>query len=99
MANFTLLQVNLEKGSFNLPFSGGSKTTEDEESEPAVEIETEDSDDEGGRGKGVAVLGVLVFLVVAAALIKYLTGGDDDGDAVEIDTSDEPVGVPVDSDE
>jgi len=102
MVNFTLVEVHLEEGSFsaNLPFSG---VTDTEEGSPDA-VDDDDGGavvgdgESGGPGKGAAAFGVLLLLVVGAALVKYLSG-DDEPD-VEIETADDgPVGVSVDTDE
>lgn len=102
MANFTLVEVHLEEGSFsaNLPFSGVTDTEEsdadavDDEDGGAVV----DEEESGGSGKGAAAVGVLLVLVAGAALVKYLSSDDDEPD-VEIETADDgPVGVSVDTD-
>jgi hypothetical protein len=103
MVSFTLVELHLEEGSFsaNLPFSG---VTDTEEADDGFEDEADEdvgaaaSDEDSGRGKGPALLGVFLFFVVVAALVKYLSG-DDDGPEVEIETADDgPVGVTVDTD-
>jgi hypothetical protein len=100
MADFTFVELHLEDGSFsaNLPFSGVSDTeSEDADIEEDVGAAAPD-DDQGGRGKMPALLGVLLFFVLVAALVKYLSGDDDDPE-VEIETADDgPVGVTVDTD-
>jgi len=103
MASFTLVELHLEEASFsaNLPFGGSDGTeSEDEEATESEEEAGAGADAEsGGPGKGGVLLGVLVFLVVTAAIVRYLTGEDDDPD-VEIETADDgPVGVTVDTDE
>lgn len=103
MVNLTLLEVHLEDGSFsaNLPFSGVTDTDDGE----ADAVDDEDGgaavadEESGGPGKGAAALGVLLLLVLGAALVKYLTGGDEEPD-VAIETADDgPVGVSVDTGE
>lgn len=108
MANLTFVEIHLEEGTFsaNLPFSGATDTESTGEQasssgDQAVDgAEDEDgagpAADGGGPGKGGALLGVLVFLIVAAAIVRYLTG-DDDPD-VAIETDDEPIDVTVDAD-
>lgn len=90
MVNITLVEVHMEDGSIsaNFPFSG---VKNDENDEP--EEEEEGADDSGGS-KGLAIVGVFLFLVAVAALVKYLSG-DEDTD-VSIDTDDESVDVSID---
>jgi hypothetical protein len=102
MASVTLVELHLEEASFsaNLPFSGSDSTeTDDEEATESEEEAAAGADAEsGGPGKGGVLLGVLVFLVVTAAIVRYLTGEDDPD--VEIETADDgPVGVTVDTDD
>ncbi|PSP20669.1 hypothetical protein BRC61_06960 [Halobacteriales archaeon QH_10_65_19] len=101
MVNLTLLEVHLEDGSFsaNLPFSGVTDTDDGDDAVPDDEDSgaTVADEESGGPGKGAAVLGVLLLLVLGAALVKYLSGGDEESD-VAIETADEgPVGVSVDT--
>jgi len=93
MVEITLIEFHAEDGSFsaNLPFSG---LTDDTDTEEISDADDEDAgavaDDSGGsKGKGLAVLGVFLFLIVAAVAVKYLTGGDAQPD-VDIDTEDVP---------
>lgn len=98
MVNITLVEVHFQDGSFSaaLPFSGLT----DEES-----VETESEDEEAGgaaeesgsnKGKGLALLGVLAFLVVATAAVKYLAGDEEDETPdVEIDTAPETPSAPA----
>lgn len=106
MVDITLLEVHLEEGSFSasLPFSSYTQhNPEEDETDDEVataEFSSDDDDDEsnGGSGKAKAVLGVFVFLVIAGAVVRYLSG--DDEPEVEIETPDDgPVGVTVDTDE
>jgi hypothetical protein len=103
MVSFTLVELHIEEGSFsaNLPFSGVTDTKEaDDDFEDGVDedVGAAASDEDSGRGKGPALLGVFLFFVVVAALVKYLSG-DDEGPEVEIETADDgPVGVTVDTD-
>ncbi|MXR51415.1 hypothetical protein GRX03_07335 [Halovenus sp. WSH3] len=78
MVEITLIELNVEDGSFdaNLPFSGSATTGTDDAGEDE-DAATATEDDSGGN-KGLALLGVLVFLIVATAAVKYLTGEDDD---------------------
>ena len=103
MGKITLIELNLEGASptLNLPFSGNSTRTEGESEESddvdfdvgeKYEDEAED-DSSGGKGKALALVGVLVFLVVSAALAKYMMGGDEE--ETEFDDVDRPVGVTV----
>ena len=103
MAEFTLVEVHLDKGSFsaNLPFSSqsgsdGSGSVIGSDDDEGAGVEKEES---GGPGKGAAALGVLLVLILATVVVKYLSGGDEDGE-VAIETADDgPVGVSVDTDE
>jgi hypothetical protein len=108
MVDFTFIELHVEDGSFsaNLPFSGGaddeaSDETDDEpvsDGDVEEEVGTGSTAEDGGRGKGPALLGVFLFFVVVAAVVKYLSG-DEDGPEVEIETADDgPVGVTVDTD-
>ena len=101
MAELTLVKVHLDEGSFsaNLPFSGqsgsdgsGSVIGSDDE---GAGVQKEES---GGPGKGAAALGVLLVLILATVVVKYLSGGDDEEVAIET-ADDGPVGVSVDTDE
>jgi len=88
MVNITLIELHADEGSFsaNLPFGSSSDDeTEDVEFEEEADIEDSDS----GSGKGIAVIGVFLFMIAAAAVVKYLRGGDEMPD-VDIDTEDEP---------
>jgi hypothetical protein len=99
MTNFTLFEVHVGSMSAtaNLPFSGaGSDSGSDEETTAEQTEESDEAADENDR-KAVVLLGVLAVLVAVAAVVKRLSG-DDEPD-VEIDTPDEPVDVPVGSDE
>ena len=96
MVNLTLLEVHLEDGSFsaNLPFSGVTDTDDGDDENGGATVADEES---GGPGKGTVALGVLLLLVLGTALVKYLSGGDEEPD-VAIETADEgPVGVSVDT--
>lgn len=83
MASFTLVEVHFEEGSLSvsLPFGYGSS-----DDEPAAVAD-------GGTGsKGAAVIGVFLFFVIAAAVVKYLSGDEEDvairtaeGEAVDIE--------------
>ncbi|WP_436901413.1 hypothetical protein [Halovenus halobia] len=82
MVEITIFELNVEDGSFaaNLPFSSGSPGsdemfTDEESDEQAVSVPDEES---GGGSKGLVLLGVLVFLILATAAVKYLTGDDED---------------------
>jgi len=101
MANFTLIELHLDEGSFStsLPFSDfGSGTDEETESEDDGAVA--DAEESGGPGKGKAAIGVLLLLVVGAALVRYLSSDESDT-GVDIETADEdgPVGVTVDTDD
>ena len=101
MVNLTLLEVHLEDGSFsaNLPFSGVTDTDDRDDAVPDNEDggATVADEESGGPGKGAVALGVLLLLVLGTALVKYLSGGDEEPD-VAIETADEgPVGVSVDT--
>jgi hypothetical protein len=106
MVNLTLLEVHLEDGSFsaNLPFSGVTDT-DDGEADAVDAVDDEDGgaavadEESGGPGKGAAALGVLLLLVLGAALVKYLTGGDEEPDVAIESADDGPVGVSVDTGE
>ena len=103
MAELTLVKVHLDEGSFsaNLPFSGqsgsdGSGSVIGSDDDEGAGVQKEES---GGPGKGAAALGVLLVLILATVVVKYLSGGDEDGE-VAIETADDgPVGVSVDTDE
>jgi hypothetical protein len=110
MVDVTLLEVHLEEGSFSAeasaPFSSIKKyVSPDEEDEGSSDEKrhseeatagTDDSD--GGPGKKLGIVGVFLFLVLAAAVLRYLSG--DDEPEVEIETPDDgPVGVTVDDEE
>lgn len=89
MANFTLLEIHVESLSAKLPFSGADPGNE--------EATDEEIDDDDGNG-GLALLGVLVVLVAIAAVVKLLSGDDTPDVAIDTD-EDEPIDVPVGSDE
>ena len=103
MVKITILELTLQEGSIPniLPFGGQSDGDEDD---TAVETtrrtaggDDADASESGGRGKALALVGIFVLFVVAAAAIKRFSGDDDS--EVEIETPDEPVGVTVDTDE
>jgi hypothetical protein len=99
MTDFTLFEVHVGSMSAtaNLPFSGaGSDSDSDEETATEQANEANEAADENDR-KAVALLGVLAVLIAVAAVIKRLSGGDEPD--VEIDTPEEPVDVPVGSEE
>ena len=99
MVDITIIELNLEEGaiSTNLPF-GGSSTAGSEESEPYDERREAAGDGSSGGGKKFAILGVFVFLVIGAAVVKYLRGGDEPD--VDIEAPDDgPVGVTVDTED
>jgi hypothetical protein len=87
MVNITLIELHADEGSFsaNLPFGTGS----DDETGDAEVDEDADIEDSDGRSTGLAVLGVFLFMIAAAAVVKYLSGGDEAPD-VDIDTEEEP---------
>ncbi|WP_336325204.1 hypothetical protein [Halovenus sp. HT40] len=88
MVDITLVELHVEDGSFSttLPFSGISSAADDEDTQRDDEQEAAAEDDEGGSGKGLALLGVLVLLVIGTAVVKYLTGEDEQPEvAVETD--------------
>lgn len=93
MVEITMLKLNIEEGSMsaNLPFS--SDSTEEPEHIATDGGESEDS----GGGKGRALVGVFLFLVIGAAIVRYLSGEEET--EVEIETPDKPVGVTIDSDD
>lgn len=97
MADLTILEINLEGSSLNLPFSG-SNGIDENGTETGVETDEPETDDSDGMGKAKPILAVFVFLVIAVAVVKYLTG-DDEEPEVEIETPDEPVGVTIDDEE
>lgn len=100
MVEITVLKLQLEDGSFEaaMPFSV-MESDDDELADGTADDEEVGASSGGGRGKKLAVLGVFVFLVLGAAAVKYLTGGDDDHE-VEIETPDDgPVGVTVDTED
>jgi hypothetical protein len=88
MVDITFVEVHMEDGSFSadLPFNRASA---DEE-----ERATEDEEEDSGGNKGLALVGVFLFLVAVAAVVKYLSG-DDDHD-VSIETEDDSVDVSID---
>lgn len=91
MADVTLIEVHIEEGSIttNLPFSGIS--SDDETDKESEEEATAANDEESSnKGKGLALLGVLVFLVIGTALVKYLTGDDESDVAIETDETEPP---------
>lgn len=103
MVDITVLELNIDEGSFTtaLPFSAVTEDDEESDSEESVEETDEPTADDssGGRSKALGILGVFLFLVIAAAVVKYLSGGDEDPE-VEIETSDDgPIGVTVDTDD
>jgi hypothetical protein len=111
MVEITLLEVNLEEGTFSAegtaPFSSMKKfvgADEEDDAETADADRSEEAasggdDSDGGPGKGLGVVGIFVILVLAGAVIRYLKG-DDEQPEVEIETPDDgPVGVTVDSEE
>lgn len=96
MVNITLVEVHFQDGSFSaaLPFSGLSddETAESDADEAGAGGAEEDS----GPGKGMALLGVLAFLAVATAAVKYHWGDDEEETPdVEIDTAPESPTAPV----
>ena len=109
MADVTLAEFNLEGASLtvNLPFSGGVRKTFKKEEESESSAGEEQADDKTsfeestsggvGKGAGLAVVGVLVFLVVAVALAKHLLGSDEDDSELESSEEGSPVGVSVSS--
>ena len=100
MVEITMLKLQLQDGSIttNLPFSGVAGPADDDVKTDGGE-EAVDSDDSGSSGtkKVLTLLGVLAFLVVVAAVVKSLTGGDEP--EVEIETADEPVDVTIEDDD
>lgn len=92
MANFTLLEIHVESLSVKLPFSGAS--TGETDTEDAETVDETDDD----RNGGLALLGVLVVLVAIAAVVKLLSGDDTPDVAIDTD-EDDPIDVPVGSDE
>ena len=98
MVEITMLKLQLQDGSIttNLPFSGVADATDGDEAKTDGVEEDADSDESGSSGKKklLTLLGVLAFLVVVAAVVKSVTGGDDP--EVEIETADEPVDVTID---
>lgn len=105
MVEITMLELNIEEGSLSasLPFSSYTGAEDDEVATDGGETDDGDTEDDGdessGGGKGRALLGVFLFFVAAAALVRYLSGGDDDETEVEIETPNEPVGVTIDTDD
>lgn len=112
MANFTLIELHIDEGSFStsLPFSNLKTGTDEDDEAPTGDSPAEDEEDateaagstsgeSGGPGKGKAAFGILLFLIVAAALVRYLSGEDEETD-VDIHTAEDdgPVGVTVDTD-
>lgn len=102
MAEFTLVKVHLDEGSFsaNLPFSSqsgsdGSGSVIGSDDDEGAGVQKEES---GGPGKGAAALGVLLVLILGTVVVKYLSGDDDEEVAIET-ADDRPVGVSVDTDE
>jgi len=101
MADITLVELHLEKGSFsaNLPFSSAGKATGEASESDEDDAAAVDDEESGGRGKGTAAVGVLVLLILGAAAVRYLTGDDGDHEvAIETD-EDGPVGVTVDAED
>jgi len=90
MVNITIVELNVEDGSFSadLPFSGLSGDDEEE-----IEVEEEATEESGSRG--LTLLGVLVLMVGAVAAIKYLSGSEEEQD-VEIETGEDSVDVSID---
>ena len=99
MVEFTLVEVNLDEGSFNLPFSGSTGASDlsssAEDDDGGIGAEDEES---GGSGKGAAALGVLFLLILGAVAVRYLSGDDDQDVAIET-ADDGPVGVSVDAED
>lgn len=96
MVDITLIELDLEEGSFtaNLPFSDVTQGSAEEPDEQEQAAATEE-DDSGGK-KGPAILGVFLLFVLIAAAVKYLSDGEEPD--VEIETADDgPVGVTVDT--
>jgi hypothetical protein len=93
MVEITMLKLNIEDGSIsaNLPFSGSNSDDSDD-----VVTDGGESENSGG-GKGRALIGVFLFLVIGAAIVRYLSGEEET--EVEIETPDEPVGVTIDTDD
>ena len=81
MVDITIFELNIEDGSFsaNLPFGSPEEDSEVEGDEDGAGV-ADDAD--GGGSKGLVLLGVLVFLIIATAVVKYLTGGDSEDEEV-----------------
>jgi len=88
MANITVLDLDFESITVNLPFSQGRKTitSADTDTESDTDADTEETDgeepvitDDTGAPKGaiVGVLAVLVVVLALVALIKRRRGGDE----------------------
>ena len=105
MVQITFLEVHLDDASFSAaaPFSGSTaedatsatdgETNTGDETDDAAALGTEDS---GPPKKAVAAIAGLVGLVVIAALVRYLRGGDEpDVDIETADDGDRPVSVTV----
>ena len=90
MVDITFIELHVEDGTFNanFPFSG-VEPAENEVEELVDGLETDGENnsesDSSSLGKSSAILGVFLFMVVAVAIIKYVTGDDSDG-AVDIDS-------------
>lgn len=99
MVDITILELNLPESTFSttLPF-GGSNRFDDAEDGESADSSVEADAEESGGSKAKVVVGIFVFLVVAAALVKYLTGDDEDHE-VEIETPEEPIGVTIDDED
>jgi len=103
MVEITLVELHVEDASFSAaaPFSGlTDESTEESDTTDTADTDPTADTTDASRDvptKALAAVGGLVALVTAAAVLKYLRGGD--APAVEIETaedSDRPVGVTVD---
>ena len=78
MANITVLDLDFESITVNLPFSQGRKTITSADTEETDGEEPIITDDTGApKGAIVGVLAVLVVVLALVALIKRRRGGDE----------------------
>ncbi len=99
MVDITILELNLKGSSLTLPFSSSGNADDDTSDDTQIGIAGSESEvsESGGSNKARAIVAMFAFFVIAAALVKYFTG--DEEEAVEIETADEPIGVTIDDDE
>jgi hypothetical protein len=96
MVNITVVELHIEEGSLsaNLPFGGVDKSEREDATDEDEDADTPMADDStaSNRRNGLALLGVLGFLVIATAAVKYLSGEGQQPDT-STETADEPHSV------